>query len=97
MNSNFIPGSMKAYVYILKSLKNSRFYIGSTDNLNRRIDEHNSGKSTYTSFSKPFELVFSQEYDELTMARKIEYWLKRQKDKKLIERIITEKKIQKTF
>ena len=88
---------MNGYVYILKSLKNSRYYIGSTNDLNRRLIEHNTGKSTYTSFSKPFELVFSQEYDELTTARKTEYWLKRQKDKKIIERIITEKKIQKTF
>jgi len=40
---------MSAYVYILQSLKNSRFYIGSTTDLNRRLQEHLSGRSTYTN------------------------------------------------
>ncbi len=97
MDSNSIPGSMSAYVYILQSLKNSRFYIGSTADLNRRLQEHLSGRSTYTSFSLPLKLVFQQEYPTLTMARKIEFWLKRQKSKTLIEQIIANQKITKSF
>jgi len=79
---------MIGYVYFLKSLKNSRFYIGSTTNLERRILEHNSGQSTYTSFSKPFELVFSQKFDSITIAKKIEYKIKQFKSKKVIISII---------
>ncbi|MGI5826770.1 MAG: GIY-YIG nuclease family protein, partial [Patescibacteria group bacterium] len=35
----------KAFVYILKSEKNGRFYIGSTSNFERRLDEHLNGRS----------------------------------------------------
>jgi putative endonuclease len=79
---------MIGYVYFLKSLKNGRFYIGSTTNLERRILEHNSGRSTYTSFSKPFEIVFSQKFNSITTAKKIEYKIKQFKSKKVIINII---------
>lgn len=86
-----------SFVYILKSLKNGRYYVGSTSNLKRRIVEHNSGKSKYTSLSFPYELKFSQEYESLAFARKAEYWLKRQKDRNFLERIINEGIIEKSF
>jgi len=79
---------MKGYVYILQSLKNQRFYIGSTSDLRRRLIDHNLGKSRYTSFNRPFELVFSQEYLNLIEARKVEYKLKSFKSRKILEKII---------
>ena len=82
-----------AYVYILKSFKNLRYYIGSTNNIQRRLEEHNSGKSTYTKLIKPFELVFYQEYSTVKEAKQIEYKLKRLKSRKIIEKIIAEDKI----
>ena len=81
------------YVYILKSLVNFRYYIGSTNNLERRINEHNRGQSKYTSLSKPFKLVFSQEYKNIQLAKKIEAKLKRFKSKQIIDRIVTDKVI----
>jgi len=81
------------YVYILRSLKNKKYYIGSTINLNRRLTEHNNGKVRYTSLSRPFELVFSQEYKTDSEARQIEYKLKKLKSKVIIERIISDGKI----
>ncbi|MDO8504090.1 MAG: GIY-YIG nuclease family protein [bacterium] len=86
-----------AYVYILQSLVNGRYYIGSTSNLERRLTEHNLGKSKYTSFTRPFVLKFSQKFSSPTEARKVELWLKRQKDAKLTRSIIKEGKIQKEF
>lgn len=80
-------------VYILQSLTNNRFYLGSTDNLERRIKQHNEGKAKYTSLTKPFKLVFSQEYPTLVEARKIEYKLKRLKSRKILEQIIFDGKI----
>ncbi len=88
---------IEGFVYILQSLKNNRFYIGSTTNLKRRFEEHNSGKSKYTSESKPFILIFSQKYYSIHMARKAEYWLKSQKDKKFLQKIINQKAINKVF
>jgi putative endonuclease len=58
---------MPGYVYILKSLNTGRFYIGSTNDIHRRIIEHQSGKTTYVSrYIKPFQIVFIQEYEDET-------------------------------
>ncbi len=49
-------------VYVLQSLVNFRYYVGQTNNLDRRLLEHNSGFSKYTSFSRPFKLVYSEKF-----------------------------------
>lgn len=77
-----------AFVYILKSLINFRYYIGSTNNLQRRLTEHNSGQSRYTKLTKPFDLVFSQEFPTIKDARDVEHKLKKYKSKVIIEKII---------
>ncbi len=82
-----------AYVYILQSQVNFRYYIGSTNNLNRRINEHNSGLSKYTSLTRPFKLVFSQEFKTIQLAKKIESKLKRFKNKQIIDRIVEDQVI----
>ncbi|OGM30192.1 hypothetical protein A2630_03125 [Candidatus Woesebacteria bacterium RIFCSPHIGHO2_01_FULL_44_10] len=79
---------MYGYVYILQSEVNKRYYIGSTNNLRRRINDHNLGKSTYTKLTRPFKLVFSQKYDNISEARRIEYKLKKFKSKKILEKIV---------
>lgn len=84
-------------LYILKSLKNDRFYVGSTINFSRRISQHRKGKSKYTKNLHPLELVFRQEYQNILSARRAEKWIKRQKSRKLIERIIIKRKIEKSF
>ena len=43
-------------VYIIKSVKNSRYYIGSTIDIDRRLKEHNSGKVFSTKGNIPWEL-----------------------------------------
>lgn len=77
-----------AYVYILQSLINCRYYIGSTNNLSRRFNEHNSGLSKYTKLTKPFKLVFSKEFETIQLAKKVEFKLKRFKNRKIIDRIV---------
>lgn len=81
---------MEPCVYILKSLKTGRFYIGSTKDLDRRLKEHERGSSKYTKDQLPVKLVFYQKYTSLGEARKIEYRLKRGKNKDIIERIVKE-------
>lgn len=46
------------YTYVLLSKKDNKFYTGFTDNLRRRITEHNSGKVESTKFRRPFDLVY---------------------------------------
>ena len=82
---------MKGYLYILKSEKLDRFYIGSSDNPERRlINQHNKGFVKATKSGIPWIIVFKQEYIDLTMARKIEYRLKRLKSRIITERIIND-------
>ncbi len=76
------------FTYILKSLKNQRYYIGSTKNLAKRLKEHNSGRSKYTSLTKPFKLVYKEQFKTLKEARKREYYLKRMKSSKYLSWLI---------
>jgi predicted GIY-YIG superfamily endonuclease len=44
------------YVYILRSRIDNNLYIGSTNNIGRRLSEHNSGKVDSTKSRLPFSL-----------------------------------------
>ena len=46
-----------SYVYLLRSLKTGKFYVGWTTDLNRRLSEHNSGESHYTKSRGPWGLI----------------------------------------
>lgn len=50
--------------------------MGVTNNLERRLEEHNSGESKATSPYKPFLLVYQESYETLSEARKREWFLK---------------------
>jgi len=76
------------YVYILKSLKNSKYYTGSTSNLEQRIKEHNYGKIKSTRNIRPLEIVYFEEVTTNSDARKRENQIKRQKSRKYIESLI---------
>jgi len=80
------------YVYTLKSA-NDEYYLGSTSNLERRLIEHNSGKTKGIKYKLPAELVFSQSYENITETRNIERKLKKFKSRKILEQIITEGRI----
>jgi putative endonuclease len=46
------------FVYVLKSKLDGKFYTGFTSDLEKRIEEHNSGKVTSTKSRVPFDLVY---------------------------------------
>lgn len=64
------------YVYILKSLKDNNLYIGSTNNLSRRLKDHNEGKVFSTKSRVPFETIYYEAYKAEKDARKRERNLK---------------------
>ena len=65
------------YTYILKSQKNGRLYVGSTDNLKRRFEEHNKGiGGTYTSNNRPFDLIYYEGYISYKDAKESERFYK---------------------
>ncbi|MBI5421730.1 GIY-YIG nuclease family protein [Candidatus Peregrinibacteria bacterium] len=80
---------MKKCVYILLC-RNARFYVGSAKNLEDRLSQHHSGRVFSTRNLRPFTLTFSQSFASIQEARRTEYWLKKQKDKDLLLKIISD-------
>jgi putative endonuclease len=76
------------YLYILKSEKSGKYYIGHTNDLDRRIKEHNSGQTKSTRAGVPWEPVYVKEYETNIEAGKEELRLKRMKSRKYIEKLI---------
>ena len=64
-------------VYVLRSQKNGRRYVGSTSkSLKDRLDWHRQGASPWTRNNGPFELVHSEELSDKSAALKREKYLK---------------------
>jgi putative endonuclease len=49
---------MKYYIYILNSEKDKNYYVGFTNNLNRRIQEHTDGNVASTKNRRPLKLIY---------------------------------------
>ena len=65
------------YVYILESLKEeSRFYVGFTEDLKRRLKEHNAGNSIHTNKYIPWKIRNYFAFDDKERAKKFERYLK---------------------
>ncbi len=65
------------YVYILKSLKDTRLYIGSSDGLKQRLADHHAGKVTSTKHRRPLKLVYYETYRNRDDAKDRERSLKK--------------------
>jgi len=77
-------------MYIIQSRKNSKYYIGSTENISSRLMVHNNGEVKATKLLIPWELKFFQLCHSIRGARQLEYRLKKLKRKDIIEGIIKE-------
>jgi len=64
------------FVYALKSLKDNHLYIGLSSDPERRLLEHNSGKTKSTRQRRPFKIIHLESFPTRTMARKREIYLK---------------------
>ena len=65
-------------VYVIRNPE-GKFYIGLSDDIGRRINQHNAGESTWTRGKEPWTLIWQSEEMNLSDARKLELLLKRQK------------------
>ena len=72
-------------VYVIKSIPTSKLYIGYTDNIGKRLAEHNRGKVKSTKSYLPYRLVYKEEYSNKTEARKRELFLKTGKGREFIK------------
>ncbi len=67
---------MLFYVYILESLKDKKRYVGYTNNLRRRLEEHNRGQSFSTKSRLPMKLIYFEACVNQDDAERREYYLK---------------------
>jgi predicted GIY-YIG superfamily endonuclease len=65
-------------VYVLQN-REGKFYIGTTDDVARRLQQHNHGESRWTRGRGPWRMVWQSEDLSLSEARKLENRMKRQK------------------
>jgi putative endonuclease len=72
------------YVYVLQSRIVNRLYMGSTDNLVRRVKEHNLGLNQSTKPYKPWALVYYEACLNETDAKRRERYLKTSQGGRLI-------------
>ncbi len=64
------------YLYILKSRIKNWYYVGMTDNKEKRLNQHNAGKTKSTKPYRPFDMVYTEGYNNKTECRKRELFIK---------------------
>ena len=64
------------FTYILKSKNFPKHYIGQTENIEKRLAEHNSGETGYTSKYLPWELIYSESFETRSEVMKREKYFK---------------------
>ena len=84
------------YIYILFSETADKYYVGHTDDVERRLNEHNhSERLTFTSKYRPWKLRAVFECSSVrNEALNMERFIKKQKSRKLIQRMIDGEKLQ---
>ena len=81
-----------SYVYVLQSLKDNKLYIGSTrEHLHERIRRHNAGFVESTKDRRPFILIYHEEFDIYSVARKREIYLKTGSGREHLARILAKR------
>ena len=80
---------MDYYVYVLKSLKDNKFYIGSCSDIESRINFHNAGLQRSTKNRIPFKLILSEKYESKIQALKREKKIKSWKGGEAFQKLIS--------
>lgn len=78
------------YVYILRSLTHDFIYVGYTDNLRRRLAEHNSGQVISTKHYHPLGLIHYEAYKNQRDAKRREEYLKTSRGKTTLKTMLKE-------
>jgi putative endonuclease len=64
------------FVYVLLSEKDGRFYTGYTEDVERRVKDHNNGRVFSTKYRRPFSLIYYEVSFNLDDTLKREKYLK---------------------
>jgi len=76
------------YVYVIKSQSHDTRYVGTTDDIYKRLNEHNLGKCRYTSGRRPWRLIYKEKYPTRGEAMKREKFLKSGQGRKFLDKIV---------
>jgi len=76
------------HLYILKSKNLSKYYIGITGDIEKRLTTHNNGRVKSTKYARPWKLIYKESYPSLREARKRELYLKSLKKRKALEKLM---------
>ena len=79
---------MKYFVYALKSGADGRIYVGITNNIERRLNEHNNGSTKSTKAYRPWKLIFKSHFSNRLEARHEEKRLKSGYGKEYLKSLI---------
>ena len=74
-------------MYILFSESLQQYYIGSTQDLTKRLNDHNSGWSKHTSKGTPWILVYSEAFTTRTEALRKENIIKKRGAKRFLQKL----------
>lgn len=85
------------YTYVLESPKDSDRYIGYTNNLKRRLEEHKKGLSFATKFRLPFKLIYFEGPLNQTDAKRRENYLKTTQGRRFLGLRLQEYKRKRAF
>ena len=72
------------HVYMLKSLNNkiTKTYVGYTNNLNLRLEKHNSGKGAKSTRGYKWKIIYKKRFYDKRLAMSFEYKLKKNQKKR---------------
>jgi len=76
------------FLYILYSESVNKYYIGISNNPQRRLHYHNTSKKGWTRRGRPWILVFAKQFDSKQLAQDRETWIKKQKNNTIIDKIV---------
>jgi putative endonuclease len=74
--------------YILYSSSLGKYYIGQTDDFEKRFKQHNSGQSKFTKQGVPWNLVWQMEFFSRSEAVKLETQIKKRGAQRYLENIV---------
>ena len=78
---------MVCYVYVIQN-QQGRYYIGSTNNLEHRVERHNNNGSFWTKHKGPWKLVFQEKHESRSSATQREKYLKKLKGGKGLKNLL---------
>ncbi len=73
------------YIYVLKSIQYKTRYVGSTEDIERRLQQHNTGKVRYTKGRMPWKLIYHESFSTRSEAVLRERFLKTGQGRKFLD------------